>query len=58
MDSAVVIFLTYGENNVIFAKDQEVGLQILIDPLKGDVCHPSLVGKPKIIIMQVSVYAS
>jgi len=50
--SIVIVFLAYGEHNVVYAKDRNVGVQWLLSPLKGDLCHESLVGKPKIIILQ------
>ena len=48
----VLIFLTYGEHGIIYAKDKKVALQELLAPLKGDKCL-HLAGKPKIIILQV-----
>jgi len=51
-DCVVIAFMGYGEHNLVWAKDRPVGIQVLLEPLKGDMCHPSLVGKPKIIILQ------
>lgn len=51
-DCFVCIFLSHGENGHIYAYDEKIEIQEITDLFKGDMCR-SLVGKPKIFILQV-----
>lgn len=51
-DCFVCVFLSHGEGNHIYAYDAKIEIQTLTALFKGDKC-PSLVGKPKIFIIQV-----
>ena len=49
----MVAILTHGEENeILYARDKKYHLEILIKAFAGDNC-PSLIGKPKIFIIQV-----
>ncbi|XP_071952951.1 caspase-6-like [Antedon mediterranea] len=50
-DCFVCVFLTHGDNDVIYAYDGVLKLQELIDRFRGEKCK-SLVGKPKIFLIQ------
>ncbi|XP_040823212.1 caspase-6-like [Ochotona curzoniae] len=50
-DCFVCVILSHGEGNHIYAKDAKIEIQTLTALFKGDKC-PSLVGKPKIFIIQ------
>ncbi|XP_012785089.2 caspase-6 isoform X1 [Ochotona princeps] len=50
-DCFVCVFLSHGEGNHIYAYDAKIEIQTLTALFKGDKC-PSLVGKPKIFIIQ------
>ncbi|KAH9518588.1 Caspase-7 [Bulinus truncatus] len=47
----VCVILSHGEEGYVFAHDDRVALDELVSPFKGDKC-PSLVGKPKIFLIQ------
>lgn len=51
-DCFVCIFLSHGENGHVFAHDAKIDVQEMTALFKGDKCR-SLVGKPKIFILQV-----
>ncbi|XP_053559526.1 LOW QUALITY PROTEIN: caspase-6 [Bombina bombina] len=50
-DSFICVFLSHGEDNHIFTYDAKIEIEKLTHLFKGDKC-PSLVGKPKIFIIQ------
>ncbi|XP_030644138.1 caspase-6-like [Chanos chanos] len=50
-DCFVCVFLSHGEKDYIYAYDERVPVQDITDLFKGTKC-PSLVGKPKIFILQ------
>ncbi|XP_078397917.1 caspase-6-like [Cetorhinus maximus] len=50
-DCFLCVFLSHGENNHIFAFDAKISLQEITERFRGDKC-PSLVGKPKIFVIQ------
>ncbi|XP_069486981.1 caspase-6 [Ambystoma mexicanum] len=50
-DCFLCVFLSHGEKDHIFAFDAKIEIQSLTNVFKGDKC-PSLVGKPKIFIIQ------
>ncbi|XP_060682692.1 caspase-6-like isoform X1 [Hemiscyllium ocellatum] len=50
-DCFLCVFLSHGENNHVFAYDAKISLQEITERFRGDKC-PSLVGKPKIFIIQ------
>ncbi|XP_055972621.1 caspase-6-like [Sorex fumeus] len=50
-DCFLCVFLSHGEGNHIYAFDAKVEISTLTDFFKGNKC-PSLVGKPKIFIIQ------
>lgn len=59
-DCFLCVFLSHGDDGIIFGsdgdydkEDTQIPLQELFDLFRGDRC-PSLVGKPKIFIVQVS----
>lgn len=51
-DCFVCVFLSHGENGHIYANDGQIEIQEVTDLFKGNKCR-SLVGKPKIFILQV-----
>ncbi|XP_062991949.1 caspase-6 [Elgaria multicarinata webbii] len=51
VDCFVCIFLSHGEDDHVFAYDAKIKIQSLTNMFRGDRC-PSLVGKPKIFIIQ------
>lgn len=51
-DCFVCVFLSHGENGYINAYDEKIEIKEITDLFKGDKCR-SLVGKPKIFILQV-----
>ena len=51
-DCFVCVFLSHGENDKVWAHDQEISIDEVTDNFKGDKCR-SLVRKPKIFILQV-----
>ncbi|MGH0153732.1 UNVERIFIED_CONTAM: hypothetical protein FKN15_025554 [Acipenser sinensis] len=55
-DCFLCVFLSHGENDHVFAYDAKIQIQDLTGMFKGDKCQ-SLVGKPKIFIIQVVVDA-
>lgn len=55
-DCFLCVFLSHGENGHVFAYDGKIDIQEITDLFKGDMCR-SLVGKPKIFILQV-IYLS
>lgn len=50
-DCFLCVFLSHGEKDHIYSFDAKIEIQALINMFKGDKC-PSLVGKPKIFIIQ------
>lgn len=48
-----MVFLSHGENDHIYTYDDKISVQDITSQFKGDKCK-SLVGKPKIFIIQVS----
>lgn len=44
--------LSYGREGMVYARDGQVSLDLLVLPFKGDRC-PSLIGKPKLYFIQV-----
>ncbi|XP_036430841.1 caspase-6-like [Colossoma macropomum] len=50
-DCFVCIFLSHGENGHVYAYDAEIHIQDITALFRGDKC-PSLIGKPKIFILQ------
>lgn len=51
-DCFTCVFLTHGENGQVSAYDEMINLKDITAFFKGDKCR-SLVGKPKIFILQV-----
>lgn len=51
-DCFVCVFLSHGENDHVYAYDDKIAIQDITALFKGDKCK-SLVGKPKIFILQV-----
>lgn len=52
-DCFVCVFLSHGENGHVYAYDGQIEIKEITDLFKGDKCR-SLVGKPKIFILQVT----
>ena len=52
-DCFVFAILSHGDNGCIYGTDGKVEIKALVDKFRGNVC-PSLAGKPKIFIFQVS----
>ncbi|XP_072319480.1 caspase-6-like [Eucyclogobius newberryi] len=50
-DCFMLIFLSHGEQDHIYAYDGKISIQDITALFKGDKC-PSLAGKPKIIVLQ------
>ncbi|XP_074849554.1 caspase-6-like isoform X2 [Carettochelys insculpta] len=50
-DCFVCVFLSHGEDNHVYAYDAKIQIQRVTNMFRGDKC-PSLVGKPKIFIIQ------
>ncbi|NXP35479.1 CASP6 protein, partial [Leiothrix lutea] len=50
-DCFVCVFLSHGEDDHIYARDDKIKIQEITDMFRGDKCQ-SLVGKPKIFIIQ------
>ncbi|KAM4809736.1 caspase-6 isoform 2-T2 [Rhinophrynus dorsalis] len=50
-DCFLCVFLSHGEDKYIYAYDAKIEIQCVTSLFKGDQC-PSLVGKPKIFIIQ------
>ncbi|XP_034542957.1 caspase-6-like [Notolabrus celidotus] len=50
-DSFLLVFLSHGEKDHIHASDDKISIQDITARFKGDKC-PTLVGKPKIFILQ------
>ncbi|XP_020664502.2 caspase-6 [Pogona vitticeps] len=50
-DCFVCVFLSHGEDDHVYAYDAKIEIQTLTNMFRGDKC-PSLVGKPKIFIIQ------
>ncbi|CAG11470.1 unnamed protein product, partial [Tetraodon nigroviridis] len=51
VDCFLLVFLSHGENDHIYANDDKISIQDITSLFKGDKCK-SLVGKPKIFIWQ------
>ncbi|XP_055874622.1 caspase-3-like [Biomphalaria glabrata] len=43
--------LSYGKEGVVYARDGDVSLDLLVQPFKADKC-PTLIGKPKLFFIQ------
>lgn len=52
-DCFVCVFLSHGENGHVYAHDDKIEVQDMTSLFRGDKCR-SLVGKPKIFILQVN----
>ena len=52
-DCFLCVFLTHGDDGVIYGRDGVLPIQVFFDCFRGDKCA-SLVGKPKIFLLQVS----
>ncbi|XP_002737264.1 caspase-6-like [Saccoglossus kowalevskii] len=50
-DAFICVFLSHGDDGIIYAHDGVLRLQDLMNQFRGDVC-PSLAGKPKIFFIQ------
>ncbi|XP_054166330.1 caspase-3-like [Oppia nitens] len=50
-DCVVVVVLTHGDEDVLWARNAKYPIQVLFEFLNGDRC-PTLVGKPKLFIIQ------
>ncbi|XP_077999102.1 caspase-6-like [Glandiceps talaboti] len=50
-DAFVCVFLTHGDDGIVYAHDGVIKLQDLIDQFRADRC-PTLAGKPKIFFIQ------
>ncbi|XP_019389663.1 PREDICTED: caspase-6 isoform X2 [Crocodylus porosus] len=50
-DCFVCVFLSHGEDDHVYAYDAKIKIQMMTNMFRGDKC-PSLVGKPKIFIIQ------
>uniref|UniRef100_A0A3Q3WH23 Caspase-6 n=1 Tax=Mola mola TaxID=94237 RepID=A0A3Q3WH23_MOLML len=51
VDCFLLIFLSHGENDHVYAHDGKISIQDITSQFKGDKCR-SLVGKPKIFVLQ------
>lgn len=54
VDCFMLVFLSHGENDHVYTYDGKISIQDITSLFKGDKCK-SLVGKPKIFILQVHV---
>lgn len=54
VDCFLLVFLSHGENDHVYTYDGKISIQDITALFKGDKCQ-SLVGKPKIFILQVCV---
>ena len=52
-DAFILCILSHGDDGVVYGTDGVVSIDLLADEIKGNSC-PSLAGKPKIFIVQVS----
>uniref|UniRef100_A0A3Q3FHJ8 Caspase-6 n=1 Tax=Labrus bergylta TaxID=56723 RepID=A0A3Q3FHJ8_9LABR len=52
VDCFLLVFLSHGENDHVYTYDGKISIQDITSLFKGDRCR-SLVGKPKIFILQV-----
>lgn len=50
-DCFVCVYLSHGENDHVYAYDRQIKIETITNMFRGDKC-PSLVGKPKIFIIQ------
>ncbi|XP_032042915.1 caspase-6 [Aythya fuligula] len=50
-DCFVCVYLSHGENDHVYAYDGQIKIETITNMFRGDKC-PSLVGKPKIFIIQ------
>uniref|UniRef100_A0A8B9I4A8 Caspase-6 n=1 Tax=Anser brachyrhynchus TaxID=132585 RepID=A0A8B9I4A8_9AVES len=50
-DCFVCVYLSHGENDHVYAHDGQIKIETITNMFRGDKC-PSLVGKPKIFIIQ------
>ena len=51
-DCFMCVFLTHGEDGIIYGRDGTVDLQEIFDLFRGENC-PTLIGKPKLFLIQV-----
>uniref|UniRef100_A0A3Q3MHJ2 Caspase-6 n=1 Tax=Labrus bergylta TaxID=56723 RepID=A0A3Q3MHJ2_9LABR len=54
VDCFLLVFLSHGENDHVYTYDGKISIQDITSLFKGDRCR-SLVGKPKIFILQVQL---
>ena len=54
-DCFLCVFLTHGDDGVIYGRDGTLPLQVFFDVFRGEHCK-SLVGKPKIFLIQVKLW--
>lgn len=54
-DCFLLVFLSHGENDQVYTYDGKISVQDITSLFKGDKCK-SLVGKPKIFILQVRAF--
>ena len=52
-DSLVILFMSHGEDGILYGRDGSFKIDTLFDDFKSDNC-PSLAGKPKMFFIQVS----
>lgn len=52
VDCFLLVVLSHGENDHVYARDDKIDIRDITSPFKGDKCK-NLVGKPKIFILQV-----
>ncbi|XP_047488437.1 caspase-1-like [Penaeus chinensis] len=50
-DALVIVFMSTGDQDILYAKDKSFGPQMLFECFHGDRCE-SLVGKPKLFFIQ------
>lgn len=51
-DAMVIVFMSHGGEDVLYARDHQFHSDLLFKPFSGDECE-TLVGKPKIFFIQV-----
>lgn len=51
-DALVIVFMSSGDQGILFAKDGEFNTKMLFEYFDGDQCE-ALVGKPKLFFIQV-----
>ena len=56
-DCVIVSILTYGKEGKLYGSDGElVPVEELVQLFSGDVIHKSLIGKPRLFFLQVSLF--